>query len=243
MVLSLNNTNATVIFDGSLSSDVENDPLQYSWIEQGGVLLATGVVATNVLDVGSHTVALVVYDGTDRTTNSIRFEIITPAEAVATLVAQVDDAAIARKHKHPLMASLDVAMASFDRGSFGAGINQLGAFQNKVQAQITPDYPLVADAFIQAAQAIMDVLSDAAGGPSSRPVVLVRGQINSLERRADGSSGLRFSGAPGQAYLVEASTNLVDWETIGTASEVEAGAFEFQDAAGLPTRFYRITVP
>ena len=118
-VLSLNNSNATVVLDGSLSSDVENDPLQYFWIEQGGVLLATGVVVTNVLDVGLHTVALVVSDGTDRTTNAIRFQIITPAGAVAELVAAVDDAALARKHKHPLMASLDVAMASFDRGSFG----------------------------------------------------------------------------------------------------------------------------
>jgi poly(3-hydroxybutyrate) depolymerase len=243
LVLSLNNTNATVIFDGSLSSDVENDPLQFSWVEQGVGLLATGVLATNVLEVGPHTVALVVSDGTDQTTNIIRFQIITPAQAVADLVALVDDAAIARQHKHPLMASLNVAMASFDRGSFGAGINQLGAFQNKVEAQIAPDYPAVAEALIQAAQAVMDLLSGSDAGPSSRPVVQARGQINSLLRHADGSSQLRFTGAPGLVYLIEASADLVNWETIGTASELEAGSFEFEDAATIPSRFYRVTFP
>jgi len=32
-LLSLNNTNAAVILDGSKSWDVENDPLEYAWSE------------------------------------------------------------------------------------------------------------------------------------------------------------------------------------------------------------------
>ena len=89
----------------------------------------------------------------------------------------------------------------------------------------------------------MDLLSGSDAGPSSRPVVQERGRINSLLRHADGSSQLRFTGAPGQVYLIEASADLLNWETIGTASELEAGSFEFQDAATIPSRFYRVTFP
>ena len=46
-------------------------------------------------------------------------------------------------------------------------------------------------------------------------------------------------------YIIEASSNLVDWEKIGVAAEGGPGEFEFEDttAARMATRYYRIVVP
>jgi hypothetical protein len=56
---------------------------------------------------------------------------------------------------------------------------------------------------------------------------------------------LEFQGVAGRHYIVEASTNLVDWEAVGTATVQADGAFEFEDdeAAKHQSRFYRVIVP
>ena len=243
VVIARNNTNAPIVFDGSLSSDVENDPLQYSWVEGGNGQFATGVVVTNAFDVGSHTVELLVSDGADRSTNTVTFAVITPAKAVAELIALVDHVAIERRNKHPLIVSLTVAIAAFDRGSFGAGINQLQAFQNKVRAQVAPSDPSSADTFLQGAQAIIDALVGAEAGLSSSPILKIRGQITSIARHANGGTHIHFFGASGEHYAVQASANLNNWETIGTPVDNGSGWFEFEDTASHPARFYRIIVP
>ena len=56
-------------------------------------------------------------------------------------------------------ATLKAAAASFDDGRVQPGINQLGAFQNKVRAQVAPLDPVLADSLINAAQVIIDALS------------------------------------------------------------------------------------
>ena len=48
-------SNATVYLDGSRSTDLENDPLQYFWSE-GTNALATGVLATNRFAPGRHVI-------------------------------------------------------------------------------------------------------------------------------------------------------------------------------------------
>jgi hypothetical protein len=63
-----------------------------------------------------------------------------------------------RKNKRPLIATLKAAVASFDRGSLGSGVNQLRAFQNKVLAQIARIDPALADSLIADAQAIIDAV-------------------------------------------------------------------------------------
>jgi len=56
---------------------------------------------------------------------------------------------------------------------------------------------------------------------------------------------MAFIGAAGQAHLVQASTNLTDWETIGVANANGDGSFEFEDAgaSSFNARFYRIVSP
>jgi hypothetical protein len=60
-----------------------------------------------------------------------------------------------------------------------------------------------------------------------------------------GSFDLNFSGSSNATYSVWASTNLMDWTWIGTASEGNPGQYLFMDTSGnnLPQRFYRIAAP
>jgi arylsulfate sulfotransferase len=53
---------------------------------------------------------------------------------------------------------------------------------------------------------------------------------------------LDFSGNETRTYLVEASTNLLDWQTLGMARHLENGNFHFVDPQtdDLPARYYRV---
>ncbi len=65
------------------------------------------------------------------------------------------------------------------------------------------------------------------------------------KRQPNGRVQLHFTAQPEAVHLLEASTNLVNWEVIGVAREQGDGSFEFEDtnAARLPHRFYRILSP
>lgn len=56
---------------------------------------------------------------------------------------------------------------------------------------------------------------------------------------------LSFSGLSNVTYGVQASTNLVSWSRLGTASQPSPGQFFFLDTGGTnwPWRFYRVTSP
>lgn len=61
----------------------------------------------------------------------------------------------------------------------------------------------------------------------------------------DENFALNFSGSSNATYSVWASTNLLDWAKIGTASEASPGVYQFLDnsTTNLPQRFYRATAP
>ncbi|HEY2950993.1 MAG TPA: Ig-like domain-containing protein [Verrucomicrobiae bacterium] len=156
-VISRDGSNALVILDGSLSSDVENDPLQFLWLADGSLMpFADGVQATNVLPVGPHAVTLVVYDGADHGLDTILFEIITAGRAVDELIAFVDEANLSRKDKRPLLDKLKVARKAFADGKYKHGLDELDAFQKKVQKQIGRSDPALAQELIDAAQSIIE---------------------------------------------------------------------------------------
>jgi hypothetical protein len=56
---------------------------------------------------------------------------------------------------------------------------------------------------------------------------------------------LQFTGAAGQNYRVNASSNLVTWKELGVALQVGSGLFQFADtnATAHPVRFYRVVSP
>jgi len=224
----------TVVLDGSRSSDSDADPLQYRWFKTGETnAFATGVVAVVSLPLGTHSVTLIVDDSLATDAQTFTVELITPAQVVERLIALVSSQA---QKPHPLVATLSAALASIERGNYTAAINQLEAFQNKVRAQVTPGDPALAGQFIQAAQEIVGALNrDCA---SAKP----HGKIGKVHRHGDARVKVEFSAPDGWVYLVEASTNLVDWEKIGVAIQSRPGEFEFEDPGDvrLPTRFYRI---
>jgi hypothetical protein len=159
VVISSNGTNACLSLDGTMSSDLDSDPLTYSWVVVLGngstVPLASGATATACLEVGTYTVRLIVDDGQCARSADVTVEIITAGEAIDVLIDKVNNSSIERKNKRPFIASLKAAVASFDRGSCNSGSNQLKAFTNKVRAQVSRSNPDVAAEWIALANAIL----------------------------------------------------------------------------------------
>ncbi|PYJ02240.1 MAG: hypothetical protein DME25_16550, partial [Verrucomicrobia bacterium] len=154
-VISFNGSNAVVHLNGTLSSDPDNDPLTFAtFLDAGTVPVAHTATVDLVLDLGDHTIMLLVDDGHGGTaTATVIVHVITAGEAVDDLVQQVDQANLERRNKRPLIASLKVGTASFDRGNFESGANQLRASQNKIRAQVAPVDAALASSLIAAAVA------------------------------------------------------------------------------------------
>ncbi len=160
VIIAANNATALVVLDGSASWDLENDPLEYFWLKEGEAsAFAAGMLVTNALGVGSHRIVLGVFDGTDMGTDRLHIEVITAGDAVGGLLAQVDGANLDPRNARPLAATLQAAVASFDRGSLISGVNQLQAFQNKVRAQVAPVNPALAEQWIRDAREIITAVS------------------------------------------------------------------------------------
>ncbi|HXJ57315.1 MAG TPA: carbohydrate-binding protein [Verrucomicrobiae bacterium] len=159
--IALNNADACVTLDGSGSSDPDNDPLQFAWSE-GPNAIGTGAIVTNCLPLGCHTLTLTVSDGQDQCTSELSVCVITGCEAVEQCIQLVDSSDLPRLNKRPLIATLKAACVSFDRGSLDSAVGQLGAFQNKVRAQVGRSHPAEAQALIRCAQQILDAVYCAA---------------------------------------------------------------------------------
>jgi len=162
-IIAPNNNGAIVLFDGSLSSDPDNDSLEYSWFEQGQAdPLGYGELLTKVLAPGRHAIVLAVSDGIDTSSDQLTLEVITPAQAVGGLLLPLVESEIRASNRQSFVAILNAASVALERGSRGAAVNQLEAFQNKVSAQIAPADPALADALLSAVRKILDVIRIAA---------------------------------------------------------------------------------
>ncbi len=230
-------SNAWVILDGSQSSDIENDPLEFTWTE-GTNKLGTTAMLTNQFTPGSHTITLQVSDGQESATATTTFQVLSPAEAVTSLARVVEQADLGGRNPQPLLASLHAAAASFERCNLTSGLNQLEAFQHKVSAQIAPKNPALAELLIGTAQEIMDILT------GTRPA---QQEVSFYEsaRRDNGRLKLKFAGPKSRTCFVEASTNLIHWQIIGVAEAMSDGTFRFEDPAAslFANRFYRVLTP
>ncbi len=230
-------SNAWVILDGSQSSDIENEPLQFTWTE-GTNTLGTTATVTNQFTPGRHTITLLVSDGHDSATATTAFHVLSPAEAVNTLAQVVEPADLGGRNPQPLLANLRAAAASFERCNLTAGLNQLKALQNKVSVQIAPQNPALAALLIGTAQEIMDILTGT--GPARYETT-----FSEVMQRGNGKLKLKFAGPKSRTCFVEASTNLIHWQQIGVAETLGDGTFRFEDPAvgRYANRFYRIVAP
>lgn len=159
LIISPNNFNASVLLDASLSSDADNDPLQFAWLEDA-MVVATGVLATNELDVGTHTVTLVVDDGQASGSDTVTFEIITASDAVDLIVSQIENSALPNSDRGPSLARLKSAMAAFEGEKFDSGVRQLEAFQDKVTKDVAPGDPDFAIQLTNAAQTVINAVTE-----------------------------------------------------------------------------------
>jgi peptidoglycan/xylan/chitin deacetylase (PgdA/CDA1 family) len=69
--------------------------------------------------------------------------------------------------------------------------------------------------------------------------------ITAVSRKPDGSIAVVGAGVPDRLYLIQASTNLVNWTTVSTNMADANGAFSFTDtdAPVYPARYYRFVAP
>jgi hypothetical protein len=237
-VISPDNSDALVALDGSKSSDPDQDPLTYAWWE-GTNDFADGVISSNVLAVGSHTITLVVSDGVADAAATATVKVITASDAIRLIILLIEASDLDPNRQHALIAILQAAAAGCDRGDFGAGVNELQAFQNEVRAQVAPSDPVLGGTLFAAAQQVITALGG--GGPGNHRGATFR----SVTCVPGGNVRLSFAGTPGQASVVQASTNLIDWETIGVATDHGDGSFDFEDTDTwrFSCRFYRIVSP
>ncbi len=236
VVISANGANARVILNGTRSSDPDGDRLKYAWYEAGETnQLGHGVVALTLLPVGNHSLTLTVRDGLLTATDAFTVEVLTAAQAVERLMARVNSV---WPHPRPLLATLRAALASLERGQPAVAIVQLRAFQHQVWAQVQPSNPALAAIFIQASQDILDALRAGSSHPGDWP----RGRVTAVRHPSNGKATLQFAAPAGSTYIVEASSDLLTWETIGLAEAQVDGTFAFEDvsAAQLLCRYYRI---
>ena len=233
-------SNATVYFDGSRSYDPDDSTFDFAWYE-GSNCLATSVVATNQLALGLHDILLQLDDTFPLGTNSamVTVSVLSPAQAIGIVSDLLNTPTLAPERQHPLQSLLSAATAGFGRCDLTESLNQLQAFQNEVRAQVAPLDSSLAHFLLQATDQLLGSLSleTTAGGTTFK--------LHSPVRQPDGKVRLKFTGQAPRVPLVQASTNLRDWTTLGIANDDGNGALWFEDsqAARLPTRFYRLTGP
>jgi len=232
-VLSSNKINAMVVLDGSRSSDEDGDPLQFLWSDTSSAKpLATGIVTVVTLPLGTNPITLSVSDGLAWVQQTIVVRVLSTDQALAHLIDLINLDAL---KPDPLVATLSAALASINRGSLTAAVEQLGAFRDKVEAQVAPVDPSLAGRLVRISQSIAQILGGAAA-----PVTLM-----TIYRHSNGRIRVRFSTRPVRTCIIEASTNLVDWQAVGSAPGGYGGGFEFEDpnSGGFPSRYYRVVEP
>ena len=156
MVIAVDGESAEVVFDATLSFDADGDALSYYWtVNDEGSPFANTVVATNSLQVGSPLVTLLVFDGKAENSEMLQVEVIDLSEALDEIYGAIIESELLRKDKRPLLATLGSAMDGFDAGRLKAGAATLRAFQQKVRAQASAQFPELAQRLVDAANQII----------------------------------------------------------------------------------------
>lgn len=121
-VIATNNHTARVVLDGSDSIDPFYLPMQYSWSSmyfwsQENFFTNTDVLVTNIFGLGTHAVRFQANDAIANGTPFLVFvEVITPGQAVNSLILDLSDSTLKQQQERILTGILSNAAAQFDRG-------------------------------------------------------------------------------------------------------------------------------
>jgi hypothetical protein len=213
---------------------VEHDRLRFTWLE-GTNTLGTTAMVTNRFAPGRHTITLRVSDGKDSATTTNAFVVVTPEQAVHGLAVSVAEADLGHWQTAPLLATLQAAAEAFEHCRPLVGIMFLKVFEHQVHVLVAPSDPALAESWIKAAEEILNLVADADAGRGSAI-------FNHVTRLSDGRLHLSLNAPKSRNYFVQATTNMLDWETIGVAEARGDGTFLFDDpsAGQHAQRFYRI---
>jgi probable HAF family extracellular repeat protein len=122
---------------------------------------------------------------------------------------------------------LTTASAINDRGQILARATRAGERRDYLLAPTVPN-------------PILEEPAVTVPSPPPKSLAVEPFNLSSFERLPDGTFRLRFTGAPDDKYIIEASTNLIDWVLLGSATN-NGGKLEFTDieAPRFILRFYR----
>jgi PKD repeat protein len=158
VLISCNWWNACLILDGSLSSDPDGDALTHLWfVTPSPVPFAAGPVATNCLEVGTHTIVLTVTDtkgATDTATKTL--EVLTAPLAIELLMEKVTESSLTRAIKRELLDTLRTALNHSKNENIRRTQTALDSFEKKVRAKVSATNPVAAAAWIRWSQAISE---------------------------------------------------------------------------------------
>jgi hypothetical protein len=159
VLLSCNWWNACLVADGFSSSGAE--PLTYLWFLEGDPTpIGAGPIVTNCLEVGEHTIILVVTDRNGLTAEARKtIEVVTAPLAIDLLIEQINEAhkhgvLLSRKTKRELIATLQVALNHASNDRLRATQQALDAFEKKVRASLEEIGAATATAWIRWSQAV-----------------------------------------------------------------------------------------
>jgi hypothetical protein len=146
----------TLVLDGSQSSDVENVPLTYIWMD-GTNVIGTTATFTNRFAPGVHEFALIVSDGELTGTELLTVEILKTEEAVLHLQTLVQASSLARNEKASLINWLRVTIKALERCEVDQAVKFLERFEGRVAERISVISAKDAERWLTISQAIREV--------------------------------------------------------------------------------------
>ena len=151
---------AFIVLDASQSSDVDNDPLAFTWlVGEPPVPFATGVRVTNEFAPGSYVFQLLVSDGQVTAIDQTSIDVLAPCDAIALLILRIEESSHPNGIKAPLIDELATSCNHFDKGRVDKGIESLGIFQDKVADRLGDIDQAFVDLLVGAAQTLIDAVS------------------------------------------------------------------------------------
>lgn len=245
----------SVQLDGSLSFDPDGLDLTFSWnIVSRPAGSAASLSDPNVVNptltpdvTGVYAVELVVNDGSaDSDPDEVVITAITPQDALADLIDQIEDLNLKKGTENALVSKLNNAIQSLDRGNDEAALGQLQAFINQVNAQRGKALSEAeADTLIAQAQRLIDAVNAGAASKWNGPAALAA--ETPAQYVLEGNYPNPFNPVTTiRLSLPEAGhVRLVVYDVMGREvarlldQPMEAGAHEATwDASGLPSGVY-----